>query len=407
MTFAYFDCFSGISGNMTLGALCGLGVSVDWLKKQIHRLPLSGFDIVRKDVMRSGIQAVQVDVIAEQTHHHRHFAHIRDLIGKSPLPQTVKTKSLAVFQRIAEAEAKIHGCSIDDVHFHEVGGIDAIVDIVGACLGLNYLGITQVVASALPLGSGLVRCQHGVLPVPAPATIEILKGIPVYAGSRKAELVTPTGAALMASLSGSFEPLPAMRMKRCAYGAGTHEFEDHPNLLRIIVGEKFPTAIPNTGLDEKLVMLETCIDDMNPEVYGYLMERLFADGVLDVFWSPIYMKKNRPGILIQVLCAPEKKDAAVRRILSETILIGVRYYTVGRISLPRRSVEVNTRFGRLTAKQVTGIDGTVRVVPEYEVCRKIAAQHEVALRSVYEAVVRAAGDPEGSFSVNQQHLDKR
>lgn len=406
MTLAYFDCFSGISGDMTLGALCGLGVPVDWLKEQIQRLPLSGFDIVRRDVLRNGIQAVQVEVIAGETHHHRNFGHIRDLLEQSPLPQAVKNQSLAIFRKIAEAEARIHGCRIEEVHFHEVGGIDAIVDIVGTCLGLNRLGITQIIASSLPLGSGVVRSQHGVLPVPAPATVEILKGIPVYAGNAGAELVTPTGAAIVASLAAGFGPLPTMRIEQCAYGAGQREFEDRPNLLRIMVGQAVLPAALHAGSDEKLVMLETCIDDMNPEIYGYLMEKLFADGVLDVFWSPIYMKKNRPGIMVQVLCAPEKKDAAVARILSETTSLGVRYYTVGRISLPRKVVELKTRFGLLKAKQVTGVDGQVRVVPEYEVCRKIAEQYGVTLQSVYEAVARAVGDATGCFSENQQHLDK-
>ncbi len=392
---------------MTLGALCGLGVPLDWLKEQIQRLPLSGFDMVSRNVTRCGIQAVQVEVLTGERHHHRNFGHIRALIEGSPFPQQVQSNSLAVFQCIAEAEARIHGCAVEEVHFHEVGAIDAIVDIVGTCLGLNRLGISELVASALPLGSGTVRSHHGVLPVPAPATVEILKGIPVYAGSLQAELVTPTGAALMAALAQKFEPLPPMRIAHCGYGAGSREFENRPNLLRIMLGEPQAAVASHGGLEERHVMLETCIDDMNPEIYGYLMEKLFAHGALDVFWSPIYMKKNRPGILVQVLCPPEKKDAAAACILSETTSLGVRYYSVERIILPRKSVQVNTRFGRLTAKHVTGIDGRVRIVPEYEVCREIATQNGVALGVVYEAVLQAAGDPSSIFFEEQQHLDKR
>ena len=390
MSLAFFDCFSGISGDMTLGALVHLGVPVDWLKEQIHALPLDGFDIRSQAVSRHGIAAVQVAVVFEDTHHHRDYQSIQSLIEKSPLSDRVKTMSLAIFDRIAAAEARIHGCDKASVHFHEVGGVDAIVDIVGSCLGLEWLGVETVVASALPMGGGFVRCAHGVLPVPAPATVEILKGLPVYGNGIEKELVTPTGAAIVAGSAGHFGPMPVMRVRQVGYGAGTTELESQPNLLRVMLGE-----VENTWrIDgaQRLVMIETNIDDMNPEIFGYLMERLFEDGALDVFWVPVFMKKNRPGTMVQVLCGPLDRERVVGRILAETSSLGVRFYEVYRTALERELVEMPSPFGPVRVKKIKGFTGGDRIVPEYEVCRSIARERQLPLQEVYAAILKAAAD---------------
>lgn len=408
MTIAYFDCFSGISGDMTLGALVDLGVPVAWLKEQLTQLPLSGFDIQSQKVSRNGIAATQVKVIAPETHHHRDYGHIRDLIQKAGLADTVKADCLAVFERLATAEAKIHGCELEHVHFHEVGGIDAIVDIVGSCLAKAHLGIDTIIASPLPLGHGFVNCAHGLLPVPAPAVLEILKGVPVYSGPQEKELVTPTGASLLAALAQRFETLPMMRIEGIGYGAGTHELKDQPNALRVILGTRAVdhSADVSGGSREKLVMVESCVDDMNPEIYGFLMERLFAEGALDVYWVPIQMKKNRPGTLIKVLCSPERQSAVTSRILAETTSLGVRSYEVQRVSLAREIVEVATSFGPVTAKKVIEKDGTCRIVPEFDICKQIALDRGLPLRKVYDIIVSAVSATHGSVLLDKQRLDK-
>jgi len=390
MTLAYFDCFSGISGDMTLGALVHLGVPIDWLKEQIHALPLDDFEIQSRVVSRHGVAAVHVAVVSRESHHHRDFQHIQALIENSPLSDKVKTMSLAIFDRIAEAEARIHGCDKASVHFHEVGGVDAIVDIVGSCLGLEWLGVDTVAASALPMGGGFVRCAHGVLPVPAPATVEILKGLPVYGNEIDKELVTPTGAAIVAATARHFGPMPVMRVRQVGYGAGTSELERQPNLLRVMLGE-VENAWRIDGA-QRLVMIETNIDDMNPEIFGYLMERLFEDGALDVFWVPVYMKKNRPGTMVQVLCEPQDRVRIVGRILGETSSLGVRFYEVYRTALERASVEISSPFGPIRVKKIQRPEGGEHFVPEYEVCKSIAIEHHLPLQEVYAAIVKAAAE---------------
>jgi uncharacterized protein (TIGR00299 family) protein len=388
MTLAYFDCFSGISGDMTLGALVDLGVPVEWLDAQLRALPLDDFDLRSRPVSRHGISAMQVEVISRESHHHRDYRHIQGLIASSPLSDKVKAHSLAVFERIAAAETRIHGCDKETVHFHEVGGVDAIVDIVGACLGMERLGIDAVAASALPSGGGLVKCAHGVLPVPAPATLEILKGVTLYGNGIEKELVTPTGAAILAASTDSFGPMPAMAVRQTGYGAGTLELERQPNLLRVILGE--PESEWQTDGSQRLVLVETNIDDMNPEIFGYVMERLFADGALDVFWVPVYMKKNRPGTMVQVLCEPIKKARIVRRLLSETSSLGVRFHEVYRTALEREAITIDSPFGRIAAKRIRGAAGEDRIVPEYEVCKKIAIEKGLPLQRVYDAILKAA-----------------
>ena len=387
---AYLDCFSGISGDMTLGAMVDLGVPVQWLQQEVGKLPLEGFEIDSRNVTRHGIRAVQVDVRVQENQAHRNFANIREMIDDSPFSPQVKANGIAVFDRLAAAEAAVHGIPKEQVHFHEVGGMDAIVDIMGTCLAMEYLHIDAVICSSLPLGGGFVQCRHGTLPVPAPATLEVLKGLPVSGGPVQEELVTPTGAAIAATLAGAFEPVPEMRIDRIGYGAGSRKLESRPNLLRIIVGEQVKSGISITG--EPLVLLECCIDDMNPEFFGYLMERLFEDGALDVWWVPVYMKKNRPGTMIQVLCGPDKSATTVQRLFSETTTLGVRYHQVRRSSLAREMIEIQTPWGPAAAKQVTGIDGSLRVVPEFEACKRIAREQNIPLRRVYERILPTTKD---------------
>jgi hypothetical protein len=287
---------------------------------------------------------------------------------------------------LARAEAGIHGCALDDVNFHGVGGIDAIVDIVGTALCLEKLEINGVTSSQIPVGSGFVDCQHGRLPVPAPATIAILKDIPVYGTDTAAELVTPTGAAIITCLAESYGQLPPMRVKKIGYGAGQRELSDRPNLLRIIAG--IP-AESSTGLQtDQIVILETCIDDMNPEFFGFMMERLFADGALDVYWLPVHMKKNRPGTLVQVLCEEANRDRCIQRLLSESTSLGVRYYRAARKLLAREAVTIQSTFGKIQVKRITDPQGGERLVPEYEACKEIALKRNIPLRVIYETIIK-------------------
>jgi len=385
---AYFDCFSGISGDMALGALIDLGAPVEWLQNELSRLPLDGFRLAITPMMRNGIQATSVRVEIEDSKHSRDYKKIKSLLEGSPLSEDTKLKSLKIFEKLALAEARIHGCTPDEVHFHEVGGIDAIVDIVGTAMCLEKLGIDRVFSSAIPLGSGFVDCRHGRLPVPAPATIEILKEVPVYGSDAASELVTPTGAAIITSLAKSFGPLPPMRVEKTGYGAGQRELPDRPNLLRIITG----TAEAWAGgvKTDEITILETCIDDMNPELFGYLMERLFSDGALDVYWIPLHMKKNRPGTMVQVLCEEAGKDRLIQRLLSETTSLGVRYYKATRRILVREQLTIQTSFGKVRVKRVRDPDGRERLVPEFDVCRKIALKQDLPLRVVYDTIAREA-----------------
>jgi uncharacterized protein (TIGR00299 family) protein len=367
-------------------------VPPDWLQDELSRLPLKGFHLAATPVVRNGITANLVSVEVFEFKKTRDFKEIRSVLENCPLSETVKSTSLSIFKKLARAEAAIHGCSLEDVHFHELGGIDAIVDIVGTALGLEKLGIQKVTASKLPLGSGFVNCQHGRLPVPAPATIEILKEVPVYGTHTTSELVTPTGAAIIAALAESFGPLPEMQLQKTGYGAGQRELQDRPNLLRVITG--IP-AVLKSDLTESLpsdqiIILETCIDDMNPELFGFLMERIFEDGALDAYWIPVYMKKNRPGTMVQVLCKEDRKGILIRRLLTETTSLGVRYYHAHRQLLARDELIVTTSLGKVRVKRIKDPDGNMRLLPEYEVCREIALQKKIPLRLVYDTIAREA-----------------
>jgi len=383
---AFFDCFSGISGDMTLGAFIDLGVPLERLKDTLYKIPLTGFDISVKSVSRKGIRAKSVQVKTDDETEVRDYGEIKSLVKRSSLSKKVKSISLEIFGKLADAEAAIHGCPIDNVHFHELGGIDAIVDIVGTAFCVEYLGIERVIASKIPLGTGFVSCRHGTLPVPAPATLSILKGVPVYGTGIPFELVTPTGAAIVVTLAESFEAMPNMIVEKTGYGAGKRDLESMPNVLRIITG----TVLEDQTVLETdtIVSIDTCIDNMNPEIFGFLMDRLFEDGALDVYWIPVFMKKNRPGTLVQVLCREDRKTAVIDRILSETTSLGVRYYDVRRSKLSREHIVVHSIFGDIEAKRITDPRGNVRIVPEYEACKKIAVDKNIPIRVVYDTIMR-------------------
>ena len=379
---AYFDCFSGISGDMTLGALIDIGVPAQWLKERLQAIPLAGFDLVTGSTSRHGIDAVTVTVQVEDHKTHRNYGEIKSLIENSPLDASVRQMSLDIFERLADAEAGVHGVPKEKTHFHEIGGVDAIVDIVGAALGISYLGIRKVVASKIPVGTGFVSCSHGTLPVPAPATLAILSGIPIYGSGIQNELVTPTGAAIVATLADSFASMPEMVVEKIGYGAGKRDLESRPNVLRVVVGR---AAISSK---DSVMVVETCIDDMNPEVFGFLMDRLFEDGALDVYWIPIFMKKNRPGTLVQVLCRPNRREAVIHRILSESTSLGVRFHEANRYMLERDTVNMDTPYGSVEVKRITEPDGNVRYTPEYEVCKRIALEKNIPIKTVYDVIIK-------------------
>ncbi|BBO67230.1 UPF0272 protein [Desulfosarcina alkanivorans] len=397
MMHAHFDCFSGISGDMVLGAFVDMGMPSQWLSEKIQGLAIGNVEIVAEDVKRNAIGAKQITVIEKDPSPARNYGDIVKLIENGSLDHKVKRLAVSIFGRIADAEARIHRCEKEHVHFHEVGAVDSIVDIVGAALCLDYFNIESVSASPLPLGSGFVDCAHGKLPVPAPATLEILKGLPVYGGSSDGEMVTPTGAGIIASLSATFGPAPPMEIAHIGYGSGKRDGQDGPNLLRVFLGEKTESQDQRGRADVCLV--ETNIDDMNPEIFGYLMERLFATGALDVSYMPIMMKKNRPGTKVEVMCLPGKQDAISRCLLNETTTIGVRCHMACRHTLKRSIATVTTGYGDIQVKCTTAPDGRKRYAPEYEDCRKVALEKDAPLKAIYDAVVHAVQD--GPVSVKR------
>ncbi len=372
MTSAYFDCFSGISGDMTLGALVDAGVSIDVLRSELAKLNLSGYTLKAEKVKRSGIAATKVHVIIEKKDREsRHLSDITAIINDSSLSPSIKEKSIGIFRRLAEAEAKVHAASPDTIHFHEVGAVDAVVDIVGSVIGLDHLGVTQIRVSAVNVGSGTVQTAHGLLPVPAPATAELLTAIPFYQSTTPFELATPTGAAIVSTLGSSFGPLPEMKVDRVAYGAGDKDFPDRPNVLRLMIGES------SVAYDEDLsLVIETNIDDMNPQVYDYVIDKLMQQGAQDAYLTPIIMKKGRPAVLLSVLADASLVDRVVDTIFRETTSIGVRVREVGRRKLAREIREVETSYGKIRVKVSMRGDEILTATPEYEDCRRIAEEKQ-------------------------------
>ena len=385
MKFAYFDCFAGASGDMILGALIDAGLSVDILKEELGKLSLSGYDVSAKKGTKRGISGTTFDVAVSEDHHRRGLKDVVAIIQNSILSDGVKTHSQGIFTRLAEAEAKIHNTSVDKIHFHEVGAVDAIVDVVGACIGMEKLGIEEVHVSTIHVGTGTLECAHGTLPVPPPATLELLKDVPVRSSGIEHELVTPTGAAILTTLAKGFGPMPAMTVDNTGYGLGSRDLEI-PNTLRVVIGER------DEGTGEDAVQLiETNIDDMNPQFYEYIIEALFAQGAKDVFLTPIVMKKSRPGVILSVLASPEDVEKLTGIIFQETTTLGVRISDVKkRHVLEREIITVKTEWGEARVKIRRMKDGSQTVAPEYDDCKRIAGEKHVPIREVYEAVKRAA-----------------
>ena len=385
----YFDCFSGISGDMTVGALIDLGLPLEKLTEDLATLPVGGYTLAVDREERHHIAGTRFSVrLDEKDHEHRTFGDIDRMLAASRLKPRVVDLARSIFLHLAEAEGKIHRKPIEKVAFHEVGAVDSIVDIVGTAIGVTLLGIDEVHASPLPAGKGFVTSMHGRLPVPAPATAELMRGMPVYGDEAAGELVTPTGAAILRTLCKTYGAMPAMVLDRVGYGVGRRERKDRPNLLRIFVGKPWPAA---AYVSDRVWMIETNIDDLNPEIYEHLMERLFEKGAVDVALCPIQMKKNRPGVLLKVIGPEGLRDDLVRCIFSESSTIGVRYYPVDRRKLIRRDEKVTTRFGEVAVKVSESLDGEMfNVAPEYESCRKIAVEKGLPLKKVYEETLEAA-----------------
>ncbi len=391
MKLAYFDLISGASGDMLLGALVDAGLSCAELQQGLAGLHLAGFAISCAKVMRGAFSATKVDVHTDDRAPARHLAEIEAIIRESALPATVKERSLRIFRRMIEVEAAIHNAPVEAVHLHELGALDTIVDVTGVLLGLELLGVQRVVCSPVPLGRGMLDGSHGPMPLPAPATVALLASqpregrpaAPIVGVPHPVETVTPTAAALITELASAYGPIPAMRLEAVGYGAGGR-LTPEPNILRVLLGAAEPADAPCC---ESLELLETNIDDMNPALYGYVLERLFAAGALDAYLTPVMMKKNRPGVVLSALCRPEDADRLRQVFFSETTTLGVRAHRVARHCLARTVEQVETQFGPIRIKVGHWGDGTSKAAPEYEDCRAAAQAHGVPLREVYQAAL--------------------
>jgi uncharacterized protein (TIGR00299 family) protein len=387
MKIAYFDCFSGISGNMVLGALLDAGLELGALKKALAELKITGYKIEAQKVQKKGISGTLVNIKTKKDKVERHLGDILGIIHGSNLADDIKDRAEAIFIRLAEAEAKVHGVNIEEIHFHEVGGLDAIVDIVGSVLSLKLMGIENVYSSPLHLGRGFVKCAHGLLPVPSPATMELVKGVPIYGQDIEAELTTPTGAAIITTLAKGFIRAPMMEVEAIGYGAGNRDLPI-PNLLRVSIGE----AVESTGQgyeEDVVTLIEANIDDMNPELYEHVMGRLNNKGALDVFLTPIQMKKNRPAVKLSAIVREADLRGVLDVFFEETTTLGVRFSEIRRKKLSRLSVDVETEYGKIGVKVGKLGDVVKNISPEYEDCQRVALQLGVPLKDVYEAAKRA------------------
>jgi len=449
MRIAYLECFSGMSGDMFLGALVDAGVPASLLEKTVRALNV-GARLEISRVVRSGISATKVDVWVdgekdlprsagvppasrrdggatphprphehhgrshshpgatrtepalslpkgvsephEHSHSHEHsrgLIEIRKIISAAAISETAKNTAISIFEALGRVEAKIHNTSIESVRFHEVGAVDAMVDIVCAVVGAEALGVDEIICSPLNVGGGTVKCAHGIFPVPAPATVELLAGAPVYSSGIQAELVTPTGAAIVKTLARRFSEFPEMKVEKSGYGAGSRDFPGHPNVVRLTIGETASTALAAKTALETITVLEANLDDLNPQVFGYVMDRLLEEGALDAFGMPVQMKKNRPGTLLTVLCKPEDASKLTQLLFTETTTLGVRRRDEVRQTLARRWENVRTPWGEVRMK-IASMNGTVtNYAPEYEDCRRIAAEHRVPLKTVMQEAARA------------------
>ncbi len=411
MKIAYFDCSSGISGDMCLGALVDAGVSIKKLETEIRKIPVKGYFLKAKSVKRAGFRATKLNVVQSlkfKVESSRRWKDIEKIIKKSRLSDNIKQKGLKIFRRLFEAEAKVHGEKFDSIHLHELGAVDCIVDIFGTIIGLDMLGIEKVYSSPVNVGGGFVKTAHGILPVPAPATLEILRfkiqdsRFKIYSDGTQFELTTPTGAAIINELSSNFGKIPEMDIEKIGIGAGAKDFKDKANVLRIFVGN--PPLPPfgkggmggfleKSGRGETVTVIETNIDDMNPQIYEYVMERLFKAGALDVYLTQVIMKKGRPGIKLSVLCDDSDKDNLMKIIFEETTTIGLRFYSAGRKTLGREIKKLNAKFGKINFKLSKLGDKTVRTTPEYEDCKRLAKKLNLPLLEVIKSASSAHRKP--------------
>jgi uncharacterized protein (TIGR00299 family) protein len=379
MKIAYFDCFSGASGDMILGSMFDAGLSPRLFKEELKKLRITGIRLKIKKVLRGGISATQVVVEGRgEKRSHRNLKQMLRIIERSGLEAEVKEKSKEIFKRIASVEAEIHQKPMEEIHFHEIGGLDSLVDIAGAVWGLRQMGIDELYVSRVNVGTGFVKCEHGTLPVPAPATLSLMKGKPIYSSGVEKELLTPTGAALLTSLGFQFGKMPSIKVERIGYGAGRDDLL-HPNLLRLIIG----TPAVTSGM-EKVSVIETNIDDMNPQFYDYVMERLLGMEVLEVFLTPLLMKKNRPGTLLTVICSPEKIPSVIEFLLSETTTLGLRWHEEERDRADREILTLKTKYGKIRFKLARWEGRLVNLSPEYEDCKRLALKKRAPLKDVFE-----------------------
>lgn len=379
MALCYLDCFSGISGDMLLGALADAGAPADAIRAELDKLSLEGVVMSFTKCSRRGLAATRFEVRAPDEHRHRHLRQIEEILDRASLAPRVVERSRAVFRRLGEVEAAIHQVPVERVHFHEVGAIDSIVDIVGAAIAFELLGVDHIHCSPLNVGSGTVDCEHGTLPVPAPATAALLAGKPVYARGPAVELTTPTGAAIASTLAESFGPLPPMRLRAAGYGAGSRDFPEHANLLRVLVGE--PSAATEAA---EIWVLEASVDDLTPQVAGYVTERLLEAGALDVTLAPVYMKKDRPGFTLTALTRPEDRERLSAMLFAETTTLGIRAHAAERRVLERHWVEVDTGYGTVRVKVARDGSGVRNFSPEYEDCRRVALDKGLPLKEVIQ-----------------------
>jgi pyridinium-3,5-bisthiocarboxylic acid mononucleotide nickel chelatase len=383
----FVEPFSGISGDMMIGALLDLGFDFEELRSKLDLLPLEGYELSSQKCVRSGIQATKFDVHAGHSHHHRTFADIRQMIESSGLSAWVKEKSVEAFRRLAEAEGKVHGQLPEKVHFHEVGAVDSIIDIVGTMIAVEALLPVRIIASSVNVGQGTLECQHGTYPVPAPASQELLQNIPVFSNNVTGELTTPTGATLLVTLVEEFGSRPTMKIRKSGYGAGAKQTPGNANVLRVSLGES--TANESISPEEQVAVIEATIDDMNPQVYGYFQGKALDAGALDVYSTSIQMKKNRPAQKITCVCAVSDVDRLTELIFSETTTIGIRYTLAQRRTLQREFVQVQTDYGPVNMKISLLSGRPVNYVPEFEDCRRVAAEKGIALKEVQSAAIYA------------------
>jgi len=383
MRIAYFDCFSGASGDMILGSMIDAGLNPRLLRKELNKLHLPSVQIKIRKVLKNGVAGTQVRVEGKgEKRHHRNLKEMLRVIDRSSLEPEIKEKSREIFKRIASVEAKIHKELVEEIHFHEIGGLDSVVDIVGAIWGLREMGIEKVYVSKVNVGTGFVESAHGILPIPAPASLSLMKGRPIYSTGVERELLTPTGAALLTSLGSEFGPMPPLKVEKIGYGAGRDDLP-HPNLLRLIIGD----AEPDSG-GERVTLIETNIDDMNPQFYDYLMEKLFEMGAQDVFLTSILMKKNRPATLLTVICPSGKRASFIKFLIQETTTLGLRWREEERAKADREILLHQTKYGKVHFKLARWEGKVVNLTPEYEDCKRLALTRKVPLKEVFEAARR-------------------